>query len=329
MACTLCEGKELSTVSMVDAKSRKPLHVAICRICGLVQQDPIPSTQELEQFYSHHYRHEYKKTDVPKPKHIYRAGLTAINRLSFLQTHGLPGRTLLDLGAGGGEFVYLARAQGYEAVGVEPNIGYSEFAKTQYGVNVITGDLGAIGGRYDVITMFHVLEHLPNFETFQVLWSKLNDRGSLFIEVPNIETPKTSPHNIFFKAHIFYFSQATLTACASRYFEPVVIEADSALRIVFRKRRREAPLSLPTQQDVDQVFRRLRRKGWCEYLFAGGGIMKGFSKLRQMQLESRVTHQSGAHILDALLATQAPRGRPFKTSTDEPDGSRTLHDPCT
>lgn len=129
----------------MDAKSQETLHVAICKGCGLVQQDPIPSEQELHHFYTHNYRVDYKKTYTPKPKHVYRAGMAGLDRLRFLKRNGLAGGKLLDIGAGGGEFVYLSKRSGYRSVGVEPNIGYSEFAKSQYGVQVTTGDFR--GGR--------------------------------------------------------------------------------------------------------------------------------------------------------------------------------------
>lgn len=303
MPCALCHKSLLSTVSTVDAKSRKRLHVAMCNDCGLVQQDPIPSEQEVDHFYSHRYTREYKKTYVPKPKHIYRAGITALARVQFLKENGIYGGKLLDIGAGGGEFVYMARARGYDAIGIEPNIGYTDYAKSEYGVEVITGGLSNIGETYDVITMFHVLEHLPNLETFKVLWSLLNERGYLFLEVPNIEANDASPRNIFFKAHIFYFSMATLSACASRYFERLQADDSSNLQMLFKKKSRESPIALPTQADVAYTVRRLYQKGWFEYLIVGGGLLKGFSKLRQILQESKVKHKSGLDILQGILTS--------------------------
>jgi 2-polyprenyl-3-methyl-5-hydroxy-6-metoxy-1,4-benzoquinol methylase len=304
MPCALCDKPMLSTVSTVDAKSHKPLHVAICNGCGLVQQDPIPSEEELHHFYSHHYTEDYKGIYVPKPKHVYRAGMTALARVRFLQENGIADGTMLDIGAGGGEFVYLARAQGYDAVGVEPNIGYAEYAKSQYGVN-IAADLSRITGKYDIISMFHVLEHVPNFEIFKKLWLLLNEGGHLFIEVPDIEANDASPHNIFFKAHIFYFSLATLTACASPYFERLRADDRSNLRVLFRRKRHVSRVTWPTQMNVAYTVQRLSEKGWFEYLITGGGLFKGLSKLRQVLREAKIKHKKGLQILDALL-TEAP-----------------------
>jgi 2-polyprenyl-3-methyl-5-hydroxy-6-metoxy-1,4-benzoquinol methylase len=302
MPCALCGQTSLSTISTVDAKSRNALNVAICGGCGLVQQDPLPSEIELRHFYAHTYRTDYKNTYTPKAKHVYRAGRAAIERVNFLRSHGVHGGKLLDVGAGGGEFVYISKSKGYDSRGIEPNLGYSEFARTQYGVEIKTGELREAGGAYDIITMFHVLEHMPNFESLRIAWSMLNEGGYLFIEVPNIETNDASPHNIYFKAHLFYFNRATLSACASKDFAPLVIEERSNLRILFKRKSRQGHISLPKQDDVSHIALRLRQKGWFEYLFAGGGIYKPFLKLTQLIQEAKVKHRSNLDILNSILS---------------------------
>ena len=45
---------------------------------------------------------------------------------------------------------------------MKPNIGYSNFAKKEYGVNIKTGHLNDVHKKFDLITMFHALEHIPN-----------------------------------------------------------------------------------------------------------------------------------------------------------------------
>lgn len=302
MPCALCGQTSLSTISTVDAKSHHALNVAICADCGLVQQDPLPSEMELRHFYAHAYRTDYKNTYTPKAKHVYRAGMAAIERVNFLRSHGVHGGKLLDVGAGGGEFVYISKSKGYDSRGIEPNLGYSEFARTQYGVEIKTGELCEAGGAYDIITMFHVLEHMPNFESLRMAWSMLNEGGYLFIEVPNIETNDASPHNIYFKAHLFYFNRATLSACASKDFAPLVIEEQSNLRILFKRKSRQGHISLPKQDDVSHIALRLRQKGWFEYLFAGGGIYKPFLKLTQLIQEAKVKHRSNLDILNSILS---------------------------
>jgi len=239
MTCALCNSETLfEDVAYEDAKSSEKLLVSLCKQCGLIQQNPIPSSEELRVYYAHNYRNDYKKSYTPKPKHIYRAGKIALSRLKFLKKYGISSGKLLDIGAGGGEFVYLAQQMGFESYGVEPSIGYSEYAKREYGCNVTTGELDEITGMYDVVTIFHVLEHLPSpVEAFKKLYHLLNQNGMLLVEVPWIETMDASPKNIYFKAHIFYFSIDTIVACASPFFDVVEIDTTSNLKILFKAKK--------------------------------------------------------------------------------------------
>lgn len=308
MPCALCGQQSFLTVSTVDAKSSEHLHVAACQMCSLVQQQPIPTEQDRHLFYTHHYRTEYKNAYVPKAKHVYRAGRSALTRLQFLSACGIRSGVTLDIGAGGGEFVYMANRLGFEAVGIEPNIGYSEYATREYGVNVLTGDVRTAKGPYDLITMFHVLEHVADpLGTLKTLWGLLQEGGHLFLEVPNIEANDASPHNIFFTAHVFYFSQATLISCASQYFEPVAIHTKGNMRILFKKKDPAMPSpALPNHQDAQKTLRRVRQKGWLEYLLFGGGIYKPFVKLSRTFRERRFRHISGKRLLDTLSAEHVP-----------------------
>lgn len=300
-----CKGENRS-FSVRDGKDRRPLRVTFCLTCGLLQQSVLPSIEGLRQYYSHHYRREYKGTASPKPKHIYRAAIAASNRLSWmarvLQNGDELGRptSAIDIGAGGGEFVFLAGRQGLNAIGIEPNLGYSEFARAAYGANVITTELDQLDDyRADLVTLFHVLEHMPNpTEVMKKLFRLVNDGGWLYVEVPNIEQADAAPSNIFFRAHLFYFSAASLVSIASPYFKPVSIDSSGNLRIIFRRRASEVQGALPSADSVRQTLKRLEQKGWLEYLFRGGGFFKQTRRIGQYWRESRLTGMTAAAIVE-------------------------------
>jgi len=290
--CQLCSTTESQLIASIDAKSKEELELALCKECGLVQQKNIPTNDELKIYYSHNYRQDYKKTYSPKIKYVRRAGIAAKSRISFLKDAiDLTNKKLLDIGAGGGEFVYLASINGFNATGIEPNEGYSEFAKNEYSTEIRTMMLDDIeSASADIVTLFHVFEHMANPKAvMSKIYKILNDDGYLFVEVPNILQKDASPHNIYFKAHLFYYSRHTLISAASRYFDPISVTDDGNLRVLFKKKQKPLDAEiLPSRNDVVHTQKRLEQKGWIEYLFSGGGILKPFKRIKQIYIENKL-----------------------------------------
>ncbi|WP_419534275.1 class I SAM-dependent methyltransferase [Endozoicomonas sp.] len=310
MPCQLCSNDSLELVSSKDAKSSEPLNVSLCSTCGLIQQNFIPDEETLNRYYHHEYRQDYKGTYRPKSKHVYRAGKTALQRLNFLKSAGIKAGRLLDVGAGGGEFTYLAGKTGFAASGVEPNKGYSDYARKEYHCDIKTGNLNNITGQYDVITLFHVLEHLPSpQQAFNQAYQLLSKEGYLLIEVPWIEARDASPHNIYFKAHLYYFSIDTLMAAASQHFDAIMIDTGSNLKILFRAKQIPVKIRLPDTTSVAKIRTRLHQKGWLEYLFQGQGLLKPIKKLVERMRERKAGVYRPREILDQFLPISPP-GRP-------------------
>ena len=308
MKCSLCDSRHLDRVADTDSKSGLALDVFLCGSCGLIQQAPLPSEEELKQYYATDYRIDYKRTRYPKPKHVFRSARLASQRLNFLRAAGVRPTTLLDIGAGSGEFVALASRAGFRAEGVEPNQGYSEYARSQYEVPVSTGDLDDITSCHEVVTMFHVLEHLRSpADVFSRLHSLLKPGGRLFIEVPWALAGSIAPSNRYFKAHLYYFDVETLAAAASRHFDVVAVEANGNLRMLLEPRPVPGSLRLPPEGYADSARERLSRHGWLHYLTSGGGWLKPAGKIQRLIREQGIRHLSGKQIL-AMFAEPSHEG---------------------
>ncbi|AXE61660.1 class I SAM-dependent methyltransferase [Candidatus Thioglobus sp. NP1] len=304
MSCALCRGNDLKRISEKDSKNKGELIVCFCNSCSMVSQNPIPTEHQVEQYYATEYRQDYKQVFVPKLKHIYRAGNLALNRLGFLTNKNIASGKLLDVGAGGGEFTYVSSQLGFDSTGIELNIGYSNYAKDQYQANVKTGQLADVDGKFDVITMFHVMEHIPDpIKTFKKLYDLLNEDGLLFIEVPNIESFSQSPGNTFFKAHIHYFSATTLIACASQYFVSVDLDnSDNNIRILFNRRPSIIELELPKKNDIESSKSLITQKSWVNYFFKGRGYLKALNRVRVIIQDARIVKIEPKAILDAIVS---------------------------
>jgi 2-polyprenyl-3-methyl-5-hydroxy-6-metoxy-1,4-benzoquinol methylase len=303
--CGLCGSNKNKIFNKRDTKSFENLKIAICLNCSLVQQENLPNDEALKIYYSHNYREDYKKTYTPKLKYIRRAGLAAKSRISFIKNNikNISNMKLLDVGAGGGEFVYLASKNGFDAQGIEPNVGYSSFARDEYGVNIKTLTLDALkADTVNIITLFHVFEHMANPQkVIERLSHILKKDGHLLIEVPNIFQRDASPHNIFFKAHLFYYSKYTLISAASKFFDVVQIDDKGNLKILFKKKIHSSPnIKLPGKIVLNETLTRIDQKGWVEYLTQGGGLLKLFKKIKQKYYESLIKNLTPKKLLDSL-----------------------------
>jgi 2-polyprenyl-3-methyl-5-hydroxy-6-metoxy-1,4-benzoquinol methylase len=109
-------------------------------------------------------------------------------RLAFIHPFA-PGGRLLDVGAAGGAFVAEAQAAGYAATGVEPAPAFAAFARERLGVDVRTAtieDADLEPQSFDVVGMWHVLEHLHEpAATLARVHEALRPGGHLAVEVPN------------------------------------------------------------------------------------------------------------------------------------------------
>ncbi len=180
--------------------------------------DPLPHNPR--DFYEDDYRVSYKGAYSPKPKHIFRAGNVALSRYRKIERLLLNPLVILDVGSGGGEFSYLLHAIGHNVKGIEPNKGYAEYSILEYGLNVQVGfvqDAILPEAGFDLITIWHVLEHTENpCAVLSKLQTLLKPQGVLVIEVPNIEAICQSPKSTFHEAHIFNFNAATLQKMAEK-----------------------------------------------------------------------------------------------------------------
>lgn len=215
--CNVC-GNRQADVLATEGRDGEALRTLICRQCGLVWSDPFP--MDVREYYQKDYRLSYKGTYAPKMKHILRAANVALSRLNKIRSY-LPGRVrLLDVGSGGGEFLYLMQSLGLSAQGIEPNEGYGEYSKMEYGLNVNIGfaqnhDFSA--GTFDIVTMWHVLEHTDNpVSVLNKIRGWLRENGVLIVEVPNVEAVCQMPKSTFHAAHLFNFNHVTLECVANK-----------------------------------------------------------------------------------------------------------------
>ena len=162
--CEICHSNHFREIGSTDREG-KALRTVICEGCGLVFSDPRPDTSQIDDFYRESYRMAYKQAWQPRLKHTYRTGSVVLERLRYLMPLLRRGSSLLDFGSGGGELVFILRELGFDARGIEPNIGYAEYSRDVLGIPLQIGAFAQ--ARFepcslDFVTLFHVAEHLEH-----------------------------------------------------------------------------------------------------------------------------------------------------------------------
>ncbi|MEL7124507.1 MAG: class I SAM-dependent methyltransferase [Bacteroidota bacterium] len=137
------------------------------------------------------------------------------NKTQVIDNQRSKQKRLLDFGAGTGDFVKFAQQSGFDSIALEPNALASEKAR-QKGLTVFNS-LEQIKDRsFNVITLWHVLEHLPNLiSDIESLLSLLEDDGLLVIAVPNYKSWDAQHYKNHWAGydvprHLWHFSRTSI-----------------------------------------------------------------------------------------------------------------------
>ena len=314
--CLLCQGTERQVLA-TRGRGFVPLTTVACRGCGLVSHHPLPDPAEVAAFYATRYRVAYKGGWEPKRKHVLRALRGAVARAKRLAPLLPDGARVLDVGASSGEFAHVMTRLGFAVRGIEPNLGYGDFARRSYGVAVETGGIEAVAvapGSLDLVTLNHVLEHLADpRDALRRIGAWLAPGGLLFIEVPNLEGVRKQAANTFHPAHVWNFTPATLRLAAWQAgLVPLAGEDLSGTSLVFRRRGAgdAAPVGAGPEL-ADRLARQVATEGHpLRYLLSGAPVTRRAARLRRNIGEWLACrrHASPRDMAEALIAEAWPAG---------------------
>lgn len=198
-----------------------------CEGCRVIFLNPQPTVETLKQQYA---QKELMNTGPVSARFKHKPFyVKALSRDRVRDVHRFKRQgTLLDIGCGVGDFCLVAGEAGFEVSGTEFSDIYAEEAKKRVSFSKLyVGRLQEISfgeATFDVITLWHVLEHLPDpLETLMCLRQLLNVGGLVCIEVPNVEQTRKRPmyrsdledYPVERLEHLFYYSGHALErACA-------------------------------------------------------------------------------------------------------------------
>jgi 2-polyprenyl-3-methyl-5-hydroxy-6-metoxy-1,4-benzoquinol methylase len=221
--CSVCGSTHFSEVfSVKDFSITQEVFVLTsCNQCGFLFTSDAPSQSDIGKYYqsdvyiSHTdgskglieklYQLVRKKTLVDKRK--------LVSGISHKQKGNV-----LDYGCGTGAFLNEMKISGWQVSGIEPDSGARKRAEQLVGSKIgLPEELsGLTSGQYDVITMWHVLEHVHELSwTIDQLKRLLKEDGRLFIAVPNHHSFDARHYGSFWAAydvprHLYHFSPDTM-----------------------------------------------------------------------------------------------------------------------
>jgi 2-polyprenyl-3-methyl-5-hydroxy-6-metoxy-1,4-benzoquinol methylase len=214
--CPLCGGLERITLSN-RMQYRIDLKTVICSHCTLVFTDPPPTQDLYQRFYVEAYAALYGgiAASIPRSPSVRPPQRVAWQLDEIDRLRPIASSRILELGPGKGAFLWWAKERGADVTGLEPSREFAEILRTS-GLNIVEGALDdpkvSRLGKFDVVTMFHVLEHF--YEPVAALTriqQLLVTNGLLAIEVPNILKPFRSLDRYFLRyVHLFQYSLQTL-----------------------------------------------------------------------------------------------------------------------
>lgn len=234
--CYLC-GSENHSQRPGHARDDETIDILECNDCGLV------FLSKIEHITVEHYAESGMHAgDLPDIQHwMNETEVDDTRRFNFLKNK-LVNKSVIDFGCGTGGFIEKAQWLTKQIVGIEPERAFqSSFQQRRLTVFESQQAVQAKQKQWDLITAFHVVEHLPDpRETIAELAVLLNEGGELVVEVPSANDAlvvlyenKDFQDFTYWSQHLYLFTASTLSELAKQ----------AGLKVVWIKQIQRYPIS--------------------------------------------------------------------------------------
>jgi len=194
---------------------------------GLLITSPRPNDEDLGSYYESDAYISHTDSNKTIRDRVYQTvkNYAIKKKLKLINTFDFKEKTLLDIGVGTGDFISMCEKNNWNVVGVEPNQKARNIAKKKLqkeSTKIHTNIENLLNGteikpqKFDVITMWHVLEHVPNLNEYVFnLKQLLKPNGMLIIAVPNYKSYDAEYYKEFWAAydvprHLWHFSKTAI-----------------------------------------------------------------------------------------------------------------------
>ncbi len=190
-----------------------------CQICGVRYTHPRPDEQTIGKYYQsqNYISHSASRKGISDSIYYIVRNFTITSKIRLLRRYNSAGN-VLDIGCGTGEFMNEVKKSKFNVTGIEPNPEARNLAIKKYGLTVLdeTDIENLTLANYDIITMWHVLEHVYDLNSRIIQINRLlSKNGILVVALPNFDSWDAGHYGKFWAAydlprHLYHFNQKSI-----------------------------------------------------------------------------------------------------------------------
>lgn len=227
--CPLCNSQDISHhLTTKDYMLTGELFkVWKCNICSFTFTQGTPDPDKIGKYYQSQDYISHSDTKRGLMNRLYHLSRQLMLRLKWRMVRKVAGKgRLLDIGCGTGYFPGFMKMKGYEAIGVEVDPKARAFAEKEFGLKVFSPEefiSGKIANKFEMITLWHVLEHVHDFDLYmERMKESLVPGGTLVIALPNHQAFDARHYKEYWAGfdvprHLWHFTPPTLEYLAEKH----------------------------------------------------------------------------------------------------------------
>ena len=197
---------------------------------------PAPKKGEMFKYYdsNQYLPHSYNKKNLISILYSMVKRQMHRKKLEWMSRHLNQNSSVLDYGCGTGDFVKYLRAKSVMAYGYDPNIKFNPDSP-----DYLTNNFDWVGNKYDIIFLWHVLEHTHDpFVLLQGLKKRLNKNGKIFIAIPNFKSFDSKYYRKYWAGydlprHLWHFSRRSICQIAEQNNFKIIKEKSLYLDAIY------------------------------------------------------------------------------------------------
>lgn len=226
--CPICDSpdQELFMNSIDYSVSKEAFSIVCCKSCGFHFTSPIPDETSIGSYYKSesYVSHSSSKKGVINRIYHWVRWYSLRRKVSLINSLSKE-KSVLDIGAGTGHFLKQAKKAGWKVTGLEPDSDARSLAKSVNDVDLLDQQslYSLENESFDVITMWHVLEHVYHLKKDVLrITELLKPEGTLVVAVPNMDSYDAKHYKEYWAAfdlpiHLYHFTQKDIISLFDRY----------------------------------------------------------------------------------------------------------------